>query len=71
MRLHIDAPDDLTPDEIARIQERLETMREWGSDLTTSEIMRTVARAGGCEYDPTSSPMAPRFVRPNAEEVQP
>lgn len=69
--IHIDAPDDLTPDEIARIQERLDTMREWGSDLTTSEIMRTVARAGGCEYDPTSSPMVPRFVRPTAEEVQP
>jgi len=67
----LDTPADLTYDEIARIQKRLDTMREWGSDLTVSEIMQEIARAGGCEYDPTSHPMAPRFVRPDAEEVQP
>lgn len=66
MSLHIDAPDDLTHDEVARIQERLDTMSEWGSDLTVSEIMTTIARAGGCEYDATSNPMAPRFVRPES-----
>ena len=69
--IHLDTPDDLTPEEAARIQERLDTMREWGSDLTVSEIMQEIARAGGCEYDPTSHPMAPRFVRPDASEVQP
>ena len=69
--IHLDTPDDLTPEEAARIQERLDTMREWGSDLTVSEIMQEIARAGGCEYDPTSHPMAPRFVRPDAEEVKP
>ena len=69
--IHLDTPDDLTPEEAARIQERLDTMREWGSDLTMSEIMQEIARAGGCEYDPTSHPMAPRFVRPDAEEVKP
>ena len=68
--IHLDTPDDLTPEEAARIQKRLDTMREWGSDLTVSEIMQEIARAGGCEYDPTSHPMAPRFVRPDAEEVQ-
>jgi len=68
--IHLDTPDDLTPEEAARIQERLDTMREWGSDLTLSEIMQEIARAGGCENDPTSHPMAPRFVRPDAEEVK-
>jgi hypothetical protein len=68
--IHLDTPDDLTPEEAARIQERLDTMREWGSDLTMSEIMQEIARAGGCEHDPTSHPMAPRFVRPDAEEVK-
>jgi len=69
--IHLHVPDDLTPDEIARIQERLDTMREWGSDLTASEIMHAIARSGGCEYDPTSNPLAPRFVRPTSEEVKP
>lgn len=70
MSLHINAPDDLTAEEIAQIQERLDTMHEWGEHLTAAMIMQLVARAGGCEYDLTSNPMAPRFVRPESREVQ-
>jgi|TARA_R100000479_G_scaffold147469_1_gene82970 hypothetical protein len=64
--MNINAPTDLTSDEIEQIQERLDTMHVWGKDLTASMIMQLVARAGGCEYDMTSNPLSPRFVRPES-----
>lgn len=66
MEMMIQLPEDLSDDELERFR------LAWRSQMLKDpledsrpfpQVMRTIARAAGLEWDATSPPLEPRFVR--------